>query len=83
MKKRDKLRTYVKLKDRLVLEPYVVELDRDKSRELTMLRGGSNRLRIETGRWKRESRREKVEERVCKVCLCGEIEDGKPFFDKM
>ena len=40
-----------------------------------MLRGGTNKLRIETGRWVGE--REK--ERVCNVCLCEDVEDEKHF----
>jgi len=73
--KKSKLRLYRKLKDRLVLENYVVELEREERRQLTMLRGGTNKLRIETGRWVGE--REK--ERVCNVCLCDEVEDEKHF----
>ena len=68
---KSKLRLYRKLKSRLVLEDYVVELDREKRRQFTMLRGGTNKLRIDTGRWRRK--------RVCKVCLCEEIEDEKHF----
>ena len=44
---------------------------------LTGLRTGTNRLRIETGRWKRP--REAVEERVCLSCMEGEVEDEKHF----
>ena len=40
-----------------------------------MLRGGTNKLRIETGRRVGESK----EERVCNVCLCEEVEDEKHF----
>ena len=40
-----------------------------------MMRGGTNKLRIETGRWRGEKR----EERVCRVCLCEEVEDEKHF----
>ena len=65
MEKKSKLRTYRKLKSRLVLEDYVVELDREKRRHLTMLRGGTNKLRIETGRW----RKEREQERVCNVSV--------------
>ena len=54
MKKKSKLRTYIKLKSKLVLEKYVIESDREKRRQLTMIRGGTNKLRIETGRWARE-----------------------------
>ena len=43
-----------------------------------MLRGGTNRLRIETGRWKKE----REEERVCNVCLCSEVEDERHFILK-
>ena len=58
--KKSKLRLYRKLKNRLVLEDYVVDLDREKRRQLTMLRGGTNKLRIETGRWRGERGRESV-----------------------
>jgi hypothetical protein len=75
VEKKSKLRMYRKLKNRLVLEDYVVELDREKRRQLTMLRGGTNKLRIETGRWRGESE----EERVCNVCLCEEVENEKHF----
>src|SRR6185295_19084578 len=75
VEKRTKLRTYRRLKDRLVLEDYVVELDGGKRRYLTMLRGGTNNLRIETGRWKKE----REEERVCRVCMGEEVEDEKHF----
>ena len=40
-----------------------------------MLRGGTNKLRIETGRWVGE----REEERVCNVCLCEVVEDEKHF----
>ena len=75
MKKKSKLRLYRKIKNRLVLEDYVVELDRAKRRQLTMLRGGTNKLRIETGRWRGESE----QERVCDVCLSLDVEDEKHF----
>ena len=75
MQKKSKLRMYRKIKTNLVLEDYVTELERSKSRQLTMLRGGTNNLRIETGR----RIGEKVEERVCNVCLCNEVEDEKHF----
>ena len=44
-----------------------------------MLRGGTNKLRIETGRWRGESQ----EESVCKVCLCEDVEDERHFFTCM
>ena len=40
-----------------------------------MLRGGTNKLRIETGRWNKESE----PARVCNVCLCCEVEDERHF----
>ena len=75
VEKKIKLRLYKNLKNRLVLEDYVVELDREKRRQLTMLRGGTNKLRIETGRWRKESENE----RVCNVCLCAQVEDERHF----
>jgi hypothetical protein len=75
MEKKSKLRLYRKLKNRLRLEDYVVELDREQRRLLTMLRGGTNKLGIERGRWR--ERRE--HERLCPVCLCQEIEDERHF----
>ena len=40
-----------------------------------MLRGGTNYLRIERGRWVGE----REEERLCNVCLCQEVEDERHF----
>ena len=40
-----------------------------------MLRGGSNKLGIETGRW----RQRREQERWCKVCLCQDVEDERHF----
>ena len=75
MQKKPKLRLYRKLKTELILEEYVIDLEREKRRQLTMLRGGTNKLRIETGRWKKENEHE----RVCNVCLCDQVEDEKHF----
>ena len=75
IEKKSKLRLYKRLKSRLVIEDYVIELDREQRRHLTMLRGGTNKLRIETGRWKNEE----VKERVCQVCLTNDIEDERHF----
>ena len=69
-----KLRLDRKLKETLVVEDYVIELEREKRRQLTMLRGGTNKLRIETGR-----KKERENERVCKMCLCEQVEDEKHF----
>ena len=75
MKTKRKLRLYRRLKDRLVLERYVIEFDRSRRRQLTMLRGGTNYLRIERGRWVGE----REHERVCNVCMCDEVEDERHF----
>jgi hypothetical protein len=75
IEKKPKLRLYKKLKSRLVLEEYVLDLEREQRRHLTMLRGGTNKLRIETGRWSNESE----PARVCNVCLCCEVEDERHF----
>ncbi len=75
MQKKDKLVTYRKLKTNLALEDYVIELGREQRRKLTMLRGGTNKLKIEVGRRLGERR----EERTCNVCLCNEVEDEKHF----
>ena len=75
MEKKSKLRLYRQLKNRLKVEDYVVELDREQRRLLTMLRGGTNKLGIERGRWRERSENE----RLCPVCLCEEIEDEKHF----
>ena len=60
MNQKNKLRLYRKLKDRLILEDYVIDFDREERRELAMIRGGTNRLGIETGRWRRQQERDSV-----------------------
>ena len=75
MKKKPKLDLYRKIKNSLSIEDYILELSREKRRQLTMMRGGTNYLRIERGRWKGEKR----EERVCNVRLCEVVEDEKHF----
>ena len=42
---------------------------------LTKLRGGTAELRVETGRWSGLQR----EERICKQCALGEVEDEVHF----
>ena len=44
-------------------------------RMLAMLRGGTAALRVETGRWNGL----KKEERICRQCMMGEIEDEEIF----
>ena len=71
-----KLRSYITFKKALVLESYLQsEYDRRGRVIMTAIRTGSNKLRIETGRW--EGEREK--DRVCNVCLSEEVENEKHF----
>jgi hypothetical protein len=78
MDKKPKLRTYKTFKASLVLESYLLsEKDRRGGYLFTAIRTGTNKLRIESGRWKRPV--EPVEERKCMVCRGGVIEDEKHF----
>ena len=70
-----KLRTYSLLKTRLRREPLLDTNHRSGIPELVKLRGGTNRLRIEKGRWKKE----KAEERLCIFCDRKEVEDETHF----
>ena len=70
-----KLRTYMKIKTLLVFEPYLLHGSSKALSAVFGLRCGTNRLRIETGRWKRE----KEEERICKFCDSGEVENEIHF----
>src|SRR5262249_40377394 len=73
-----KLRTYCKLKTTLRREPYLEVYNRKGLPELAKLRGGTNRLRIEKGRY----RKEEVSERLCVFCDRQEVEDEKHFLLK-
>ena len=64
IKEKPKLRTYIKLKSKLEQEQYLFLRDRKGVPELTKLRSGTNRLRIEKGRWIKL----KPEERTCVFC---------------
>ena len=68
--KKAKLRLYRTLKSDLRREEYL-SLPLESRRRLTEIRSGTHGLRIETGRWQKEA----VEERICRVCICGPIED--------
>jgi hypothetical protein len=70
-----KLRTYSTLKKELKTEPYLEVHHRGGIPELVKLRGGTNRLRIEQGRYIKE----KLEERICEFCDSKEVEDEKHF----
>jgi len=75
MKDHSKLRTYITLKHKLEREKYLEIRNRYGAPELTKIRGGSNRLRIETGRWSTIPK----EERFCEICDSGEVEDETHF----
>ena len=76
--KQPKLRTYGTFKKDLKLENYLLsEKDKTGRYGLTSIRVGTNKLRIETGRWKKPI--EKAESRVCIQCGSGEVEDEKHF----
>ena len=73
-----KLRTYNLLKTQLRMEPFLRVHHRGGIPELVKLRGGTNRLRIEKGRYTNEP----VNERLCVFCERNEIEDEKHFMLK-
>ena len=75
MKERSKLRTYITLKHKLERETYLELRDRYGAPELTKIRGGSNRLRIESRRYQKIPR----ELRLCEVCTTGQVEDESHF----
>jgi len=78
IEKKPKLRTYKSVKTSLALESYLLsEKERRGGYILITLRTGTNKLRIETGRWKRPV--EPVDERKCLVCVHEDIEDEKHF----
>lgn len=77
-----KLRTYKNLKQTLTFEDsYLSHHDRQAREVMTRLRGGTNELRIETGRYPNTNRDRRLEihERRCLLCLSGEVEDEKHF----
>jgi hypothetical protein len=75
IREKPKLRTYIKLKSKLEQEKYLLLRDRKGVPELTKLRSGTNRLRIEKGRWAKL----KPEERTCVFCETDAIEDEAHF----
>jgi hypothetical protein len=70
-----KLRTYSILKRELRQEPYLDVFHRRGIPELAKVRGGTNRLRIEKGRYTKEA----VEERICQFCDSKQVEDEFHF----
>jgi hypothetical protein len=82
MNTKPKLRTYRTLKQKLTFEEqYLSHPDRQAREVMTRLRGGTNELRIETGRYPNTNRDRRLEahERRCLLCLSGEVEDEKHF----
>jgi len=72
---RDKLRTYRLFKQKLEMEEYLAVRDRCGVPELTRLRGGTNRLKIEKGRYVKIP----VEARICEFCSTNEVENEFHF----
>ena len=70
LQRKSKLRLHRTLKTDLRRESYLA-LPIESRRKLTEMRSGTHSLRIETGRWEKEP----LEQRICKVCVCGPIED--------
>ena len=78
MQTKPKLRTYIQLKTKLQYEhTYLNTRDKEAREVMTRLRGGTNELRVETGRYAITNRDRPLEltERRCLICLNGEIED--------
>lgn len=73
-----KLRTYSLLKKQLLPEPFLTVYHRIGIPELVKIRGGTNRLRIEQGRYKKEA----ITQRICESCESKEIEDERHFMLK-
>ena len=66
-----KLHFLAKLKNTHVFEPYLNINNFEHRRAITKIRTSSHKLEIETGRWNKMQR----ENRICKNCALGEIED--------
>ena len=72
MEKKPKLRLHCILKFTLEREEYLdVVVDPQERRFMTDMRGGTNLLRVEMGRWKGEQ----LEDRTCIFCAMGVVED--------
>ena len=76
-----KLCTYITLKHKLQFEHYLTHHDTEARAVMTRLRGGTNELRIETGRYRNTNRDRRLEkhERRCVLCMSGDVEDEKHF----
>jgi hypothetical protein len=82
-----KLRSYIKFKQNFATEPYIsMGLSRERRSLLGQLRCGVLPLEIERGRFKihkdkdtGQIRKLKLEERICRMCSLGELEDELHF----
>ena len=74
MKRKTKLRTYIKFKKELRQEKYLEDEDSKGRRLLARIRSGTNSLRIETGRHNHTP----LERRICYMCGV-EVEDELHF----
>ena len=81
MQQKPKLRTYIQLKTELRFEAHLKTRGREAREVMTRLRGGTNELRIETGRYliTNRDRPLEVNERRCLICMSGEIEEETHF----
>lgn len=71
-----KLRTYVTFKNNIGVEEYVTSNISRKNRSMmAQLRCGTLKLKIEVGRYHRIP----VEQRLCEMCNCNQVEDEKHF----
>lgn len=76
MERKPKLRLYRSFKSRLAREEYLdTDLPFVTRKQITQLRSGTNKLRIESGRWNKEA----LENRICKLCSMGVLEDEVHF----
>jgi hypothetical protein len=75
MDSKSKLGTYRTMKRDLEAEKYLEEGTAQQRRAMVMMRGGTNDLRIETGRYEKLEE----EERICIFCQSGEVEDERHF----
>ena len=88
MENKPKLVTYRRWKTKLEREPYLDLKDASARRALTELRSGTNKLRVDTGRWElypselsgpeATGRRLHREERLCRQCF-RDVEDERHF----
>jgi len=82
MTTKPKLRTYRTIKNTLTFETdYLTYKDKTARQVMTRLRGGTNELRIETGRYPitNRDRRLEIHERRCLLCMSGHVEDECHF----